>query len=143
MNPLVSLALKSPLHFLFSDNILLLTFTGRASGSIYTTPLRYTREDGAVRCFTSQRTRWWRSIVQNAAVKVRIAGETKNCKATAIFNEPQTLHPALEAYLRRFPQDAVYHSVRLNRDGTPVSADLDRAAGRAVLILIDTDLRDG
>ena len=137
INPLMALALRSPLHFLFSDNIMLLTFTGRSSGRAYTTPVRYIRGNGAIRCFTSQRTRWWRNMIGGASVTLHVGGETKNCKAEAVFNDPKGIQPALDAYLRRFPQDAVYHNVRLNADRTPNAADLALAARTAVLIRVE------
>ena len=134
INPLMTRVLRSPLHFLFSGNIMLLTFTGRGSGRIYTTPVRYIRSEDTIRCFTSQRTRWWRNMAGGARVALHVAGKTVCCMATATFDDPETVRPALDAYLRRFPQDAVYHYVRLNADRTPNTDDLARAAYTAVLI---------
>ena len=134
INPLMALVLKSPLHFLFSGNIMLLTFTGRGSGCIYTTPVRYIRSEDTIHCFTSQRTRWWRNMAGGARVTLQVAGKTVSCMAIAIFDDPETVRPALEIYLRRFPQDAVYHYVRLNADVTLNTDDLARAAHSAVLI---------
>ena len=69
-----------------------------------------------------------------ARVTLHVAGKTVSCTATAIFDDPETVLPALDIYLRRFPQDAVYHYVRLNADRTPNTDDLARAAQTAVLI---------
>ena len=134
INPLMALVLNSPLHFLFSGNILLLTFTGRSSGRIYKTPVRYIRSEGRIRCFTSQRTRWWLNIVEDSRVELRISGKSVVRKAEVLFDNPEAIRPALEIYLRHFPQDAVYHDVRLNNDRTLNTDDLDCAAHNAVLI---------
>ena len=56
------LLLRSPLHFLMSRSLLLITYEGRKSGRRYTTPLRYTREGEVIRCFTSGTTQWWRNL---------------------------------------------------------------------------------
>ena len=69
-----------------------------------------------------------------ARVTLRVGGKTVSCTATAIFDDPETVCPALDIYLRRFPQDAVYHYVGLNADGTLNTDDLARAAHNAVLI---------
>ena len=69
-----------------------------------------------------------------ARVTLQVGGKTVSCTATATFDDPETVRPALDIYLRRFPQDAVYHYVRLKADGTPNADDLARAAHNAVLI---------
>lgn len=134
INPIMALILRSPLHFLFSDSILLLAFIGRKSRRRRTTPARYMNLCGVVRCFTSQRTRWWRNLLENPRVELRIAGSEIPCEAKVIYDNAEIIRPALEKYLRRFPQDAVYHYVNLNADGAPDDADLTRAAQMAVMI---------
>lgn len=134
INPLVEFALKTPLHFVFSDSIMLLTFTGRRSGRAYTTPVRYIRSNCVIRCFTSKRTRWWRNLSGSAKVTLIVAGERITCTAATISDDPEVIRPALCAYLHSFPQDAVYHNVRLNEDKTPNATDLVGAAHTAVLI---------
>ncbi len=43
---------RSPLHFLVSKSIMLITFTGRKTGNRYTTPISYLPEGDTVTVFT-------------------------------------------------------------------------------------------
>jgi len=52
----------------------------------------------------------------------------------AIDNDPAKIRQALEHYLGIFPQDAAYHDIRLNRDKSLVSEDLERASINAVVV---------
>jgi hypothetical protein len=40
--------LRSPLHGLVSNNVILITFTGRKSGNTYTMPVNYVRDGDAL-----------------------------------------------------------------------------------------------
>src|SRR5947207_209305 len=69
-NVIVRFLLRSPLHFLLSNTMMLLTYTGRKSGKRYTNPLPYMREGDVVTVFT-QRT-WWKNVRACAKVAVEI-----------------------------------------------------------------------
>ena len=134
INPLMALLLRSPLHFVASGGLLLITFVGRRTGRSRTTPLRYVREGERVRCFSSRHTRWWRNLVGGAEVRLTIRGAEGRYRADVILDDPQRIEALLKAYLAEYPQDAAYHEVKLNRDGTPNAADLARAAAVAVVM---------
>ena len=53
INPMMRMLLRSPLHFVQSKSLMLITFTGRKSGRRLTTPVRYVRVGDTVRCFTA------------------------------------------------------------------------------------------
>lgn len=134
INPLIGALLRSPLHGLMSNSLMLLTYTGIKSGRRYTTPVRYVRVDGAIRCYTSAENKWWRNLKGGARVTLRVAGHEGNYEARALFNDPPTIRAALQHYLRLFPGDAAYHDIRLNRDGSLVLEDLERASHDAVVV---------
>lgn len=113
---------------------MLITFTGRRSGRLYTTPVRYVRVGETIRCFTSPEHLWWRNLRGGAEVVLRIAGENKKYNATVIDKDPARVREALEHYLGLFPQDAAYQEIKLNKDKNPVSEDLDRASRRAIVV---------
>ena len=113
---------------------MLITFTGRKSGRRYTTPVRYVRLDGIVRCFTSSENLWWRNLRGGALVSLRIEGRERPYHALAIDDDPQRIRAALQHYLALFPQDASYHGIRLNPDKSPVAEDLERASRDAVVV---------
>lgn len=133
INPMMRILLRSPLHFVQSKSLMLITFTGRKSGRRFTTPVRYVRVGDTVRCFTSPANRWWRNLRGGADVSLRIAGRELPYWAT-IQEDPAAVREALKHYLGLYPQDAAYHEIRLNRDRSPVARDLDRVAQHAVVV---------
>jgi hypothetical protein len=134
INPTMRILLRSPLHFLKSRSVMLITFTGKKSGRRFTTPVRYVRVGDTVRCFTSPENLWWRNLREGAAVSLRIEGKERTYWAATIDNNPAAVRDALKYYLGLFPQDAAYHGIGLNRDKSLVAADLDRAAQHAVVV---------
>lgn len=113
---------------------MLITFNGRKSGRSYTTPVRYIRIGTTVRCFTSAENQWWRNLRGGAEVILRLEGVDRPYHAMAIVDDPDTIRQALRDYLGLFPQDAVYHDIRLRKDKSPVAEDLERASRNAVVI---------
>jgi hypothetical protein len=134
INPLMRALLRSPLHGILSSSLMLITFTGRKSGRRFTTPVRYVRVDGMVRCFTAAKNLWWRNLRGGASVSLLIAGREAPYDAQAIDNDPARIRAALQHYLALFPADAAYHEIRLNRDRTLVPEDLERASHEAVVV---------
>lgn len=134
INPVMRAVLRSPVHFFWSKSLMLITFTGRKSGRRYTTPVRYVRSDGIVRCFTSAENLWWRNLRGGALVSLRIEGKECAYQALAIDNDPHRIREALAHYLALFPGDAAYHEIRLNQDKSPVAEDLERASHHAVVV---------
>jgi len=134
INPIMRLVLRSPMHGFLSGSVMLITFTGRNSGRIFTTPVRYVRVGDKVRCYTSSENQWWRNMRGGADVVLRIAGEDRRYRATAIAGDPPVVKEALQHYLELFPQDAAYHEIRLNQDKSLVAEDLERAAKQAVVV---------
>ena len=113
---------------------MLITFTGRKSQRLFTTPVRYIRVDDTVRCFSSATTLWWRNLRGGADVVLHLKGQDKRYHATVIENDPVQIRAALLDYLGNFPQDAAYHDMRLNIDRSVVSEDLDRASRNAIVV---------
>lgn len=135
LNPCIRFVLRSPLHPVLSRSLMLITFTGRKSKKVFTTPVRYVCVDDAIRCLTSQDTLWWRNLRGGAAVTLRVKGKDIRCLATVIENDPQKVSDALVHFLSLFPQDAAYQDIRLNRDKSLVVADLERASNRAIVVV--------
>jgi deazaflavin-dependent oxidoreductase (nitroreductase family) len=91
----MKLLLRSPLHGLGSGSFMLVTFSGRRSGRVYTIPVNYVR-DGDVLLVVSYRHRtWWRNLRRGAPVTVRVKGEDLTCVGEA---SPTTTRPSLPVY---------------------------------------------
>ena len=134
INPMMRMLLKSPLHSFWSGSLMLITFTGRNSGHQFTTPVRYVRDGDVIRCFTSAKNQWWRNLRGGADVVLRTAGREAPYHAVAIENDPDKTRQCLREYLGRYPQDAAYHEIRLNKDKSLVVEDLEAAVQSAIVI---------
>ena len=134
INPVMSLMLRSPLHKIFSDSIMLITFTGRNSGRQFTTPVRYLRDGELVRCYTAKENQWWRNLRGGAEVELLTAGHRGRYHASVIVDDPVVAKAQLRRYLAVYPEDAVYHDIRLEPDGSLNATDLDAAAMNAVVV---------
>ncbi|MBM5810458.1 MAG: nitroreductase family deazaflavin-dependent oxidoreductase [Gammaproteobacteria bacterium] len=134
INPTVRLLLRSPLHRFWSHSLMLITFTGRSSGRVYTTPVRYLRSGDAIWAFTSVENQWWRNLGNGAPVRLRLQGSEHAYRAEAITDAPERVRAALAEFLVHFPQDAPYYDIRMDAERHPLGADLDRAATRTVWV---------
>jgi hypothetical protein len=134
INPIIRSLLQSPIHGLLSGSLMLITFTGRKSQRLFTTPVRYVCVGDTVRCFTSPETLWWRNLRGGADVVLRLKGQDKRYHATVIENDPEQMREALIHYLGLFPQDAGYHDIRLNKDKSLVSEDLEHASKNSIVV---------
>ena len=134
INPAMRLLLRSPLHFVVSSSLLLITYQGRRSGKRYTTPLRYVREGETLCCFTSRDTKWWRNLEDGAEVVLRLEGRNVRYHARTLTDDKEAAYRHIANYLAKYPQDAAYHDVRLDSDKRPLAEDLERAAQESIVV---------
>lgn len=135
VNRVMRALLCSPLHGIFSDSILLIRFTGRVSGRVHETPLRYMREGDAIVCFSAKETRWWRNIERETPILLRIRGQQGRYRATRFTDDAERLRALLLRMLQLFPEDAPYHHLTLDRNGKPHPAEFEKALRDAVMIV--------
>lgn len=74
-NPMMTWLLKSPLHFFVSKYYMLITFTGRKSGKMYTTPVQYKRSGDTIYVISNRGYIWWKNLQGGAEVTLRIQGK--------------------------------------------------------------------
>ena len=135
VNPIMKMILRSPLHFIFSSGVMLITFTGRKSGKTFTTPVRYVSDGDTVRCFSSDVNRWWKNIRGGAEVVLRIKTSEARYSARLIEDDPVEVGKWLRVYLEAFPEDAVYHDIRRTKDKQGfVESDVEEAIKHAVVV---------
>lgn len=75
-NPFMKWLLRSPFHGLVSGMYVLITFTGRKSGTVYTTPVQYAQDGDKLYVVTSEGYVWWKNLRGGADVQVHLRGET-------------------------------------------------------------------
>jgi len=134
INIVVRALLKSPFHSLMSGSVLLISYTGRKSGKDYTTPVRYVRTDTGIRCFTSEEVQWWRNVKAKPRVILRVRGVSGQYQASILEDDPAAIRRHLTDYLAIFPQDAAYHEIHLNQDGSLNGEELDVASRKAIVV---------
>lgn len=133
INPCMALLLRSPLHRILSGSVMVIYFTGRKSGRQLYTPVRYLRQGNTVRCFTGTEGKWWHNFKTPADVQLLVRGEQVNAKAQASRGEEAGVRAKLEAFLARFPQDAIYHEIHI-KEGRLVEADVVKALPHVVMV---------
>ena len=133
-NRVMALLLCSPLHFLASDSIMLVRFTGRRSGARRATPVRYLREsERRLVCLTSRRTTWWHNFREAASVELQLAGRRVSATAEAFPEADVEIDAVLRRMLAAHPSDAAYHGI-VGKRGASDEEQLRRAVANDVLV---------
>lgn len=133
-NRMMSGILRSPLHGMVSDKILLLTFAGRKSGKAYSTPVSYTRRNNELLVFTHGK--WWRNLRGGAPVKVRVQGKDLQGRAEPVDTDTAAIAAGLNDHLRHVPGDAKFYNVTIGENGVPNADEIACAAEDTVMIRI-------
>jgi F420H(2)-dependent quinone reductase len=134
LNWLVRTILRSPIHRMFSGSVMLVTVTGRRSGSRYVIAVRYMRDNDEVTCFTDSG--WWKNLRGGAPVEMLIKRRTVQGVGAPVLGYPDAVASGLQTFLHVFPGDSKYYAVRRHADGTPDPDDVRRAAERTTMIRI-------
>ena len=125
-NDFMSWMLRSPLHGILSDGMLLITVTGRKTGKKFSFPVGYYRENGYLWVITSRDRTWWKNLRGGAKVSLLL----KRKPATAIA-EPDLDAKAVEArmyeYVKHVPQAAKPLGIRV-QNGNANAEDIARTA---------------
>lgn len=91
VNPL----LHSPLHFLLSSQVLLISVTGRKTGKTYTTPVQYRREGDSLIIFTQRQRKWWRNLQGGASVTLWLRGQSVIGDASIVIDDDEDIQRTL------------------------------------------------
>lgn len=132
MNRLPMLLLKSPLHGIVSRKLLVLTFTGRKSGTQYTLPVGYAREGDTV--LIGAAGPWWKNLRGGARVTVLLRGHEQTGSAEAVTDQAE-MAPLYHTLLAQNPTHGRFVSIRREADGMPNADDLARAVRRGVAVV--------
>ncbi|MBK9125455.1 MAG: hypothetical protein IPM16_20350 [Chloroflexi bacterium] len=106
INPIVVAILRSPLHGLLSNRLVLLTIRGRKSGELYTFPVEYKQDLGHIVIITHAERVWWRNLEGGADLTVHLRGEDIHAVGTAVPYEEQVLLAVAQLYPALSPEHA-------------------------------------
>jgi deazaflavin-dependent oxidoreductase (nitroreductase family) len=96
-------------------SVLLLTYTGRRSGRVFTLPVQYAREGATITVVPGRpgEKTWWRNFLDvPRPVEVQIGRRTIYGKAQ-VYREGLEFSHGIEAYMRRFPRAAAKGPISL------------------------------
>lgn len=135
LNPLFGRILRSPLHGRLGEHLALLSFTGRRSGTTYTTPVAYAQTDDTLLLGTASG--WSRNLVGGAPVRVRLRGQERAGRAEVIADEGG-MTDAYRTMLTLAPGFRRALAVRLDPSGEPNRDDVarNRAQGHVVVRVV-------
>lgn len=130
-NPIIRLVLGSRAHRMMSGRLMLLSFTGRRTGRLYTTPVSYVRE--GTNLLVPGGGAWWKNLTSGNA-RVRLEG-TWHAVTPEVIREPMALSEVLGRMLAINPAIAVFTGIRLGSDGRPLAKSLERERRRGFVVV--------
>ena len=136
LNPLVAALLRSPLHWLLSPGLALLSVTGRRSGRSFTFPVGYQREGRTVTIAVSEARdkTWWRNLREPAVVELRLRGRQRRGRGELLAPDSEAFRSAAEQTLRRVPGMGRVFKVDFDRRTGLTHAQLEQL-GREIAIV--------
>src|SRR5512136_2638547 len=134
VNSTMRFILRSPMHGMFSNSVLLITFTGRKSGKTYSTPVSYSQHDDQVYVFTHAD--WWKNLRGGAPVTLRIRGRELQGLAEPVVEDKQAIVTELTEHLRKVPTDAGFYGVTFDDHKNPRAEEVEKAVQTVVMIRV-------
>jgi len=125
-NDFMAWVLRSPLHGMLSNGMMLITITGRKTGKKYTTPVGYYREGDYLWIITSRERTWWKNLRGGAEVGLLLKRKPVTARAEPVLDE-KAVEQRMFEYLHHVPMAAKQMGVRME-DGKPNAEDIARTA---------------
>ena len=134
-NPVVIFLARTPLHFLFSHNIVVLNIKGVRSGKMYSIPVSYLKTKSGIICVTECAGVWWKNLRQGQQIEIQLAGKSLSAYATVEADDAGKIATALEKFCRSIRASAYFAKVAMTK-GQPNEHDLAAATPKHVLLEI-------
>ena len=128
INPIVVFVAKSPLHFFVSHQILIISFKGVKSNKQYHVPVSYHKHSSSFTCVTLRSNIWWRNLKNLHNVDIWLKGKLTNTEINLEYLDDAKVEAALRDLVTNNPIDAFFAKVKLNKDGSPDTMELQAAA---------------
>ena len=118
INPLIIGASKTPFHWLFSHQVMVLQFKGRRSGKPYAIPVSYMPGDAAhgrqLLCMTDVTGLWWKNLIDARCIQVTHRGRREDASVRVIASDLSIKREALAGFCRRSRVSAFFSGVGLS-----------------------------
>jgi deazaflavin-dependent oxidoreductase (nitroreductase family) len=133
-NALLRVLLRSPLHGMLSNSVLLLSFNGRKSGKAYTFPVGYARDGDTLQLVSNHD--WWKNLRDNALVTVWLQGQKRNGVANASRGDEEAFAKAFAPLAQKSSQLIKLYDIHVDSNGQLVPESVRQAAHKSALIRI-------
>ncbi len=133
-NDFMTWVLRSPLHGMLSNGMMLITITGRKTGKKYTTPVGYYEEGDFLWVITSRDRTWWKNLQGGATVNLLLKRKPVQGFADVDLDE-KSVEARMYEYLRHVPQAAKPMKIRME-NGEPNPQDIASTARGRLFIKI-------
>jgi len=141
-NPLISGILLSPIHWILSPGLALLTVTGRRTGCRYTIPVGYQRFDDTVVILASRKfmKTWWRNYTTPGPATLRIRGRDLTGTAEVVPAGSAEFGERFDASFQRMPWLGKQFGIRYDKKQglTEEQLAVVREQGAAVRVSLET-----
>jgi deazaflavin-dependent oxidoreductase (nitroreductase family) len=134
-NDFIAWVLRSPLHGMLSNGMMLITITGRKTGKEYTTPVGFFREGDELWILTSLDRTWWRNLKDGADVDLLLQRKQVRGFAELVQNE-STVQTRLCDYVRHIPQAVKPMSIHME-NGEANAEDVARVVNDRLFVKIN------
>jgi deazaflavin-dependent oxidoreductase (nitroreductase family) len=134
MNPPMMALLRSRFHNVVSKDIHIVTFKGRKTGKVYSTPVSYIQEGNRVSFSTNGENIWWRNLIDGAEVTLTLRGEEVPATTQVVHGAGAETEAALTDFFTKMPRDAKFSGVKIEKDGSPNKGDIVKCAKKFVVV---------
>jgi hypothetical protein len=133
-NSFMSWVLRSPIHGLLSNSMMLITVKGRKTDRKYTTPVGFYEKDGNLWVLTSRERTWWRNLKGGAPIELLLKRKPVNGFAEPELDD-KTVRERLVEYVQYIPASAKPMGIRVV-DNKPNADDIARVAKDRLFVKI-------
>jgi deazaflavin-dependent oxidoreductase (nitroreductase family) len=137
-NPFVTAVLGSPVHWLLSPGLMLITVTGRRSGRRYTIPVGYHQLDDCIVVLVAEARskQWWRNFRTPGDVELRLRGKLLRATARALAPESADFKHYAEASFRRARMVPAIFGIEFNRRSGLTPQQVAKLGAEAAIVKI-------
>lgn len=133
-NDFMSWVLRLPFHSMLSNDMMLITVTGRKTGKMYTTPVGYYQDDGYLWILTSRNRTWWRNLQGGADVNLLLKHRSMKGFAETEM-DCKAVETCMAEYARHIPQSAKSLGIHVE-NGNANAEDVARIAKDRLFVKI-------
>lgn len=133
-NDFMSWVLRSPLHGMLSNGMILITVTGCKTGKKYTTPVEYFYENGTLWVMTNRNRTWWKNLRGGADVSLLLKRKPVPAFAELELDE-KLVETHMVEYVHHMPRSAKPLGIRIE-NGNANAEDIARAARGRLFVRI-------